>query len=219
MTLWRKASAGSARAAATAEAASPATLADGTAVTEYSGDTYAENDGGSYRGAHRTAPQSRAVSSEDDRAFIVMLYNEHASLARQQEWLRSTWAMVIVVAIVVLVVVGADYEHKRVAGALLCAVGVLGALTLNKHRERYDLHLRSMRAYRIELGHSVRQDLTRISLESRLQHNRGHRLSRLIGTNLLWALVCLAAVTAGARMIWQSATMGAPVHAAATLSR
>ena len=163
--------------------------------------------------------QARLVPHDaDDRAYLLLLYAEHAALARQQEALRAAWSGLVTAMCVALLAFGAMDErlggatlarHALVAGLLACAASALGVVLYHKHSERYDLHLSIMRGFRNVLAQRVRADIPKITTAATIQHNRAYRLSRrFVSMKLIWRTVFLAAFLAGAGMAWVAVDTG-----------
>jgi hypothetical protein len=76
---------------------------------------------------------------------------------------------------------------------------------LGKHQERYELHLRVMRGFRGALAKALPPEIPAISAMSRRQHGRGFRPFGFIGIRTMWLCIHLAAVAAGALLVWRAA--------------
>src|SRR5947207_9233174 len=94
--------------------------------------------------------------SDEDRAVsdLWRFYDEHAAQARQHETLRATVTSILAgfaAALVGFAGVGGLDASDAPAGALVIAIGLLGALLSLKHYERNRFHTRVLRKVRDEI--------------------------------------------------------------------
>ena len=96
-------------------------------------------------------------------------YDEHAAQARQHETLRATVTSILAgfaAALVGFAGVGGLEQADAPAGALLIAVGLLGAPIGLKHYERNRLHT--------DVMHDVREEITRVRRDPKVRTDPGH---------------------------------------------
>jgi len=136
--------------------------------------------------------------SDDDRAYLILMYEEHARQAGQQETFKTIWTTATLVVLAALLVAAVEPARQFVCGILLCVTAVLGILVLGKHQERYELHLRVMRGFRGAFAKAVRREIPGISAASRVQHNRRFRPFRFVNVRLVWTMIYIAAFAVGA---------------------
>jgi hypothetical protein len=161
-------------------------------------------------GVYEDDDPERLVSAEpiqhgaDDRTYIILMYQEHARQARQQELMRALWAALTLALVVLLAVVSTMPGQQGSSGILICGVAAMGAISLGKFRERYVLHLAMMRGFRTILGETVRADIARTSHVVGKAHQRKFRLRGFVSLQAVWMLGCIAAFGVGVEMVWQA---------------
>jgi hypothetical protein len=133
-----------------------------------------------------------------DRAYLILMYEEHSRQARQQEGFRTAWAVASVIVLPALLLIASDATRQFTAGLLVCIVALCGMVMQGKHHERYLLHLRVMRGFRGALADAVRRDIPAISAASRREHNKLLRPFRFISIPVMWTLLYFCAIGAGA---------------------
>jgi hypothetical protein len=120
--------------------------------------------------------------------------------------------VVTLVLAIALTCLAAAPERMWTCGLLLCGVGLVGAIALVKHGNRYELHLSVMRAFRATLGETVRADILRITAIMGQKHNRRFSPLRYISLRAIWLLGCLGTIGYGAELAWRAFDLEAAKH-------
>jgi len=135
---------------------------------------------------------------------MLLLYQEHAAQARQQEAFKTIWSVTSAVLLPARAIAAIDPARQFVCGILLCATGVTGTIMLGKHQERYELHLRVMRGFRGALAKALPPEIPAISAASRRQHGSGFRPFGFIGIRTLWMSIHVLAIITGGLLAWRA---------------
>lgn len=144
--------------------------------------------------------------TSEERDYARMMYEENAEHARLHEELRSGATTLLVSLIAGLLAATAfgdtaNLPHKLI-GCIICAVSVLGALLSSKHYERFQLHLRVLRAYRHALEQNLNnRALTDLRESARVAHEHESWLHR-VRLNVLWSLVYGATFLIGVAIVF-----------------
>jgi hypothetical protein len=130
------------------------------------------------------------------------MFQEHAEHARQHEVLRAMAAGFLIALIAGLFAyVGAESAggHKaRVAGALVCAISILGWLLNYKHYERYRRNTTIRRGYPVSLEAKITPGIRTIHAQCRAYHKaRFPFTSEHLPLHRLWAGVYVVTFIAG----------------------
>ena len=159
------------------------------------------------------AGEGARAYSPDDRTYMILMYQEHATLARQQDVLRTVWILAMLVIATPLGFYGLTGERPWVVGAMLCGLGLVSMAVLTKHESRYRLHSRIMRSFRKELSETVRPDISGLTSAGRIQHDRSHRVASWINLQACFLMIALAVMLCGAAMMWRAGVPDLPQHA------
>jgi hypothetical protein len=147
-----------------------------------------------------------APENAEDREYLALMFQEHAEHARQHEVLRAaaTGFFMALIAGLLAFAVGETSNHGRVwvAGILVCAVSVLGALLNYKHYERYRRHTTIRRGYRASLEAGITPALKTIQANCRAAHKiRFPFTSENMRLHSLWVVVYAVAFFVGVAVI------------------
>jgi disulfide bond formation protein DsbB len=149
--------------------------------------------------------------NQDDRDYLVMMYEEHAEHARQHETLRAavTGFFIALIAGLLAAPGNENSPQKIIVGIIICIVSLLGLLLNEKHYERYHMHREILRGYRNSLEQGLgNKDLSKIRDKREECHKKEYRLfpwRNLCTLRLhhLWSAVyCLTFVVGVAWAVW-----------------
>jgi len=140
-----------------------------------------------------------------------MMYEEHAEHARQHEVLRAAVTGLMMALIAGLLAFAVDPGKQLMAGGLMCAVSLLGALLNHKHYERYELHKGILRGYRAALEAGVSPALAAINSTCRKKHEAQYPFTHKVRLRTLWAVIYCATFLIGLVFVYQA--LSASPHA------
>jgi hypothetical protein len=104
----------------------------------------------------------RGKMKAEEREYLRMRYEEDAEHARLHETLRAAVTGLMIALIAGLLAFAVEHKAQWAAGVLVCGTSLIGLLFNHAHNNRYERHLRKLKAFRHKLEVEVSDDIKNV---------------------------------------------------------